>query len=236
MSSVLADGRRPPKGPRRLVPAALAGPGRRAAWRRLQLRRAVSALLVGVAGWMVAAAVVPHPAPVGVAVVVAARDLPAGQVLLAGDVRTVLWQDSTAPSSAVTEPTVVVGRRLSGPVVAGEALTDARLQGRGLLTGMPAGTVAVHIPLADPATAAITQAGARVDVLSTRTGAVVAPSIRVLSVDTIAASDASWVGSGASAEGGVVVAVLPEIAGRLAAALGNGDGAGLTLAVHADDR
>ena len=69
--------------PSRPLPG-LTGPGRRARWRRLVLRRVVSALLAATAVVLVVLQLRPPPEPV-TPVLLAARDVPAGAVLTATD-------------------------------------------------------------------------------------------------------------------------------------------------------
>ena len=151
----------------------------------------------------------PSPAPT-TSVVAAGHDLAPGQALTAADLRTVSL--ASPPDGAFTDATVLVGRSVAGPVRRGEALTDVRLLGSGLVRG--ADLVAAPVRLADPAGAALLHAGDRVDVLavptdgSAETARTVATGLAVLSVPT--ADD----GDGAL----VVLATTPEVAARLAAA------------------
>lgn len=172
-----------------------------------------------VAGGLVAAAVAtalgtvaPSEQP-AVAVVAAATDLPAGTVLDVGDVVPVLLPHDVVPAGALRAVTDAVGRHLAGPVRAGEALTDVRLLGSGLLT---AGRhVAVPVRVAEPAVAALLRAGDRVDVLAAAPeggalASTVVSDVAVLAVPQLVDD----VGDGAL----VVVAASPAAAARLAAA------------------
>ncbi|WP_344268786.1 RcpC/CpaB family pilus assembly protein, partial [Actinomadura napierensis] len=58
------------------------------------------------------------------------------------------------------------GRVLAGPMRLGEALTDARLVGDGLLRGYGSGTVAAPVRIADAGSARLLHSGDRVDVLA----------------------------------------------------------------------
>lgn len=168
-------------------------------------------------------AVVPDP-PETVPVLTAAHDLPAGAVLSAQDLRTADVPAALVPAGALTDAGAAAGRVVAGPVRAGEPLTDVRLLGAALL---PAGSqVAAPVRLAEPATAALVQAGDRVDVLSASpeggaAAEVVATGLSVLSVPDL--SDAA--GEGAL----VVVAASRAAASRLAAAAVTGR---LSLVVH----
>jgi Flp pilus assembly protein CpaB len=101
-----------------------------------------------------------------VPVLVAARDLPAGVVLGAADVRSVPMPRATVPAG-VLRPAAAVGRRVGAPMRRGEPVVDVRLLGPGLTAGLtdPA-TVAVPVRVADRATAELAHAGDRVDLLA----------------------------------------------------------------------
>jgi Flp pilus assembly protein CpaB len=103
------------------------------------------------------------PAPPTVAVLVAARDLPAGRTLTSADLQSASWPVSQAPGGRLIAAT---GRKLASPIRTGEPVTDARVVGPGLLAGQAPGTVAVPVRLGDPAAGALVQAGDRVDVLA----------------------------------------------------------------------
>ena len=146
---------------RRLVPA-------RTALRRgvLRHRRPLAALLLALAAVLAVRAVAPAPPP-SVAVLVAARDLPAGRALAPGDVATARLPPDAVPDGVVSPSEAPLGRPLAAPLRAGEPLTDVRLVGPGLGAGLPADTVAAPVRLADGAQAALLRAGERIDLLST---------------------------------------------------------------------
>jgi pilus assembly protein CpaB len=189
------------------------------------LRRAVDRHRALVAGGLVAAGVAtglsvvaPSPQPV-VQVLAAARELPAGAELAAGDVTTVALPVAVVPAGALRSAGDVVGRVLAGPVRSGEALTDVRLLGAGLAPG--AGRVAVPVRVAEPALPLLVQAGDRVDVLAARlqpdlAGAAEEPAARavVTDVGVLAVPSAADTGEGAL----VVLAATPAAAALLAAA------------------
>jgi pilus assembly protein CpaB len=106
----------------------------------------------------------PRPA-VGAPVVVAARDVPAGAVLAVGDLRLVRRPPEQLPGGVVADPSAAVGRTLGSGMRSGEALTDARLVGPGLLAGRPGTQVAAPVRIADGEAAALVRPGDRVDVL-----------------------------------------------------------------------
>lgn len=155
------------------------------------------------------------PPPVeGIRVVTASRDLAGGSGLLAEDLGTVELPRTLVPDGALTSTAPAVGRTLAGAVRRGEALTDVRLVGARLLTGLTAGQVAVPVRLADPAAAALLGAGDRIDVLAARAeepGArVVGADVLVLAVPAVT----EFAGDGAL----VVVAATSATATRLAGA------------------
>ncbi len=194
------------------------------------LRRALARHRVLLACGLLAAAVASGisavaPAPPQTAtVLVAARDVVGGTVLASGDLSAAELPAALVPRGALTDAASAVGRLVAGPVRAGEALTDVRLLGAGLL---PAGRqVAVPVRVAEPATAALVAAGDVVDVLSASPdggaeATTVVSRVRVLSVPS-AGEDA---GDGAL----LVVATDRAAAGRLAAAAVTGQ---LSVLVH----
>ncbi|MFL6129375.1 MAG: Flp pilus assembly protein CpaB [Mycobacteriales bacterium] len=162
------------------------------------------------------------PPPAGRAVVVAARDMPAGTILAKPDLRTAELPADVVPAGTALEVQPLLGRTVAGPVRRGEAVTDARLVGPGLTTGLGAReSSAVPVRLADAAAAALVRPGDRVDVLGTPVDTAgtagsgdaveVATGVRVLAVLR---------GEGAAEGVVLVVAAAPAIARRLAGAAG----------------
>lgn len=167
------------------------------------LRRAVARHRALLAAGLAAAAVatglsaVAPAAEQGVLVLTAARDLASGATLTAEDVVAASLPLALVPAGALVEPAAVVGRLVAGPVRRGEPLTDVRLLGAGLLgPGSPssrprdARLFAVPVRVAEAATAALVQAGDRVDVLSAApeggsAAAVVASALPVLAVPVL---------------------------------------------------
>lgn len=159
------------------------------------VRRALAALLVGAAATLVVRTLTP-PQPPLVSVPVAARDLPAGAL----------------PTAADSES--LVGRRLAGPLSAGEPVTATRLVAEGLLTGRPATDRVVFVPLSDGHAAAGAEPGRHVDIYQMGRPDLLASDLTVLAV--VAPEDPS---GGAGAGGpGLLVAAPPGVAGTLAAA------------------
>jgi pilus assembly protein CpaB len=166
-------------------------------------------------------------------VVVATADLAAGTVLSSETLAAVDLPVALLPAGAAAEPDALTGRVLAAPVRAGEPVTDVRVVGPGLWSGVPVGLVAAPVRLADLAVATLLRAGDRVDVLAAAGGAdgrspavaVVAEDALVLTAPAAAGgADPAVVTGGDS--GLLVLAVTPETAQRLA-----GAGAGGTLTV-----
>ncbi|MFN2537664.1 MAG: SAF domain-containing protein, partial [Mycobacteriales bacterium] len=154
----------------------------------------------------------PAPPPT-LRVLAAVHELGPGVQLTAADVALVAVPTSLAPQGVLTSLTQVVGRVVAGRVRRGEALTDVRLLGSGLVQDR--GMVAAPVRLADPATAALLHAGDRVDVLAAPSGVTaqavattVARDLRVLAVPVSDDDDGAL----------VVLAAPPGVAARLAGA------------------
>ena len=217
----------------RLLPPGWRGSGRRAVWRRARLRRGLAAALVGLAGWLVADAVLPDPAPVGVPVLVSVRELPAGHRVGASDLRVERWPEQIRPASALQEPGAAVDATLASGLGAGEAVTPSRLRGSGLLAGLPVGTVAAHVPLTDPGAAALAHAGDHVDLISAPSGPVLGQDVIVLAVDAPEGASQGLVGGGDTSRPGIVVALTSATAARLATVTGSDlAGSSITLALR----
>lgn len=136
-------------------------PLRRHHWR---LRRLASAGLA--AGALAASLHVLAPSPPdGQPVLLAARDLAAGTALTAGDLRTDSRPVDDLPSGTLSSAQTVIGRVLTSGVRRGEVLTDARIVGPGLTVGLPPGTVAIPVRIADRAVVPLVAPGDHVDVL-----------------------------------------------------------------------
>lgn len=156
------------------------------------------------AGAMVLAAVMalgrfaPKPPPT-TAIVAAARDLPAGEVLTTGDLRILALPPATVPSGAAIDIADVVGQQLSGPLRRGEVVTDVRLDDGPL--GRPApGLVSAPVRLADSQAAQLLRAGQHIDVLAASTA-----------VDGVGAAAAGGADGGGSRSGGAAVVVAADV-------------------------
>lgn len=195
---------------------------RSALWRA---RFAVAAALLGVAAACTAQSLRP-PDPPTSAVVVAAREIPAGTTLTSADVRVSRFPRSVAPDGAVADPADVVGSAAAVPLAVGVPvlsglLADDEVRG-------PPGTVVATVRFADPAVAGLLSPGVRVDVLAATPeggpGGVVATRALVLPV---ARQDGPGGALGLGGSGDASVPVLlavspteaPALAGAAASAL-----------------
>lgn len=136
---------------------------RRAVRRRILARRRwLAALCAGIAVAAGIQAAAPS-SPTAVAVWVAIRDLPAGTVLSADDVRRQPLAPDSVPDGTAPDP---VGEVLAAPVRGGEPLTDVRLVGAGLASVHPdLTTIPVRLP--DPGIVELLEPGDRIDLLAT---------------------------------------------------------------------
>ena len=159
---------------------------RRRAWRRVQARRALAAVLAGLAWWVALGILAPDPPP-GMTVLVAAGPLPAGHVLGPQDLLRRTYSPDAVPRAAIRDDRSLVGRHLASPLDAGELLTTTRVGASALLAGQASGTRAVHVPVADPGALARLGPGDRVDVVAVADGSVVVGAAVVLAIDDTSA-------------------------------------------------
>ncbi|MCU1657998.1 MAG: Conserved secreted protein of unknown function, putative domain [Pseudonocardiales bacterium] len=98
-------------------------------------------------------------------VVVSARALSVATMLTARDLAVARWPRDILPGNEFADPQRLIGRRLAGPLGAGEAVTTTRLVGADLALGLRPGEVAA--PVSVPAeVASFVRSGDRVDVLA----------------------------------------------------------------------
>lgn len=130
----------------------------------LRHRRPLAAVLAGLA---VATALEASAAPADptVPVLVAARDLAPGTTLTGADLTTGSFRPGSVPQGTVGLRDAV-GRRVVGPVRAGEPVTDVRLLDAALLARYP-GASAVPVRLGDADAAALLRVGDRITLLAT---------------------------------------------------------------------
>jgi pilus assembly protein CpaB len=137
----------------------------------------------------------------GRTLVVAAKQLEAGTVLAASDVKAVAWPAEELPQGAFEKPGQVVGKTLFGTLSPAEPVLTTRLaseDGGGQSAGIPAGMRAVSVHISDSSgVMSLLHAGHHVDVQvilpkSQNTGALVRTaleSIEVLAVNNKAESN-----------------------------------------------
>lgn len=186
---------------------------RRAYLRRRRLLAAASAALAVVAVVHVLAPRSALRAPV----LVASHDLSAGTVLGAADVRLVRTDPDLVPAGADFRLATVEGRRIAGPMRAGEPLTDRRLVGRALVAGYPGDVVAAPVRIQDAAAVTLLRVGDRVDVYSA-TGDQGAPARRVVTDAPVMTLPTPDPGADSNDGGLVVLAVTQPEAALLAQA------------------
>ncbi|HET9648437.1 MAG TPA: SAF domain-containing protein [Microlunatus sp.] len=149
--------------------------GRALSWhrRKIAVIAAVAAVLTGISAAR-------SPAPPTLSVVRAVRQLSAGQVLSAGDLRTEALPRSAVPAQALTDPDAVVGSAVNAPIAADQVLTELDL---GVPRASGPGLVVAPLRLADARVAGLLRVGDRVDVIAARDSgpsAVVAHSVLVV--------------------------------------------------------
>lgn len=126
-------------------------------------------LLVGGALVLVALAVVrtlaPPPTPT-TAVLVAARDVPAGTALSTADLDLARFPPHLVPDSALRSDGDVLGRRTAVPLSRGTVLGETLLAGERFAVAPPAGAVIVPVRLSTASTAGLLRPGDRVDLVA----------------------------------------------------------------------
>lgn len=96
--------------------------------------------------------------------VVAAHDLRSGSLISPDDVRLEAYDPDAAPDGVRGSVDAVVGSTVAGPMRVGEALTDRRLLGPGLLAGYDADLVAAPVRIGDAGVVALLRVGDRIAV------------------------------------------------------------------------
>ena len=150
-------------------------------------------------------------------IVVATHAIPAGQPLSPPDVRLAAWPVAVRPAGSLAHTADAVGRRIAGPVQAGEAITSARLVGPGLLSGQRPGVVAVSVCLAAE-TAGLVHPGDSIDLLAgTPPDSLGQPNRAARTVATRVLVLATLPATADTANPRLIVALDPGIAPQLAA-------------------
>ena len=126
-------------------------------------RRALAAACAALA--VLAAVQATRPPQPGAAVLVAARDLSSGHVVTAADLRTVRLAAAAQPTHLL-DRRAAVGRRVAGPLRAGEPITDRRVIEPRDLSGHGDDAVLSMVRLDDQASTVGLRVGDRVDVVA----------------------------------------------------------------------
>lgn len=187
--------------------------------RRILLRRrGLAALAAGIAVFLAISGATAPP-PRTTPVWTAARDLPAGRVLTADDLRQVGFAPASVPAHALDSPGAVLGRTLAAPVGRGEPLEPPDVVRPGMTRGYP-GRVGVPVRITDPAVASLLRVGDRVSLVAADP-ADPGSGDRTLATDVVVvavpAPDQAVSASGLPGRL-VVVAVAPEDADAVATA------------------
>jgi Flp pilus assembly protein CpaB len=180
----------------------------------LARRRPLAAVAAALAALVGLQSMAPPEAPAH-RVLTVAHDVPGGTVVDRTDLTWTDFAPGTAPEGAVESVADAVGRTTTGPVRAGEAITDVRLVNGSLLDGYP-GAVAAPVRIGDAGAVGLLRIGDRVDVIAAdpqgaREAVVVASAVPVVALPRA--------GDTPLASGGLVVlAVTDETARALATA------------------
>ncbi|HWD78836.1 MAG TPA: SAF domain-containing protein [Kribbella sp.] len=182
---------------------------RAARWHRRLLAGAAAAAAV----YFGLLALSPAPPPT-VKVLAAAHDLSGGAALDRGDLRTVELPPGVVPAGALRPGSELTERVLSGPVRAGEPLTDARFLAP---PAVPSGSVAYPFRVDDADVSTLLRVGDHLNLYAA--GSTNADAARLLAraVPVVALPEPRSSTSGAL----IVVATAPEVATRLAQASTN---------------
>jgi Flp pilus assembly protein CpaB len=185
--------------------------------------------LVAVRGEVARAEQAQAAAGPGSEVVVATRDLAAGSVIGAGDVRLTQIPTAYLPPGAVTATAAAVGKVSGGIILAGEVVVDARLGSSRFAVAVEPGNVAVTVGFASVPDG-VTSAD-RVDAYATFAGArpyttLVGEDLRILAIGE------AEVSAGETGATPVTLDVDPETARQLLQAAAAGT---LGLAARAPD-
>jgi len=105
------------------------------------------------------------PSTPGSPTVIARHDLASGSVLGADDLRTTTLPAGSKASHSWASPDELLGRRIAAPMRKGEAFTDYRLLGPGLLDGYDDGLVLATVHIAEPTQFAALRVGDHVNVV-----------------------------------------------------------------------
>ena len=187
-------------------------------------RRLAVALLLCVAAGLTVQQLTPEPADT-VTAFAAARDLPAGRTLAPDDLAVLNVPRAIVPGGSFSTSAELPGKQLAVALRKGQLLTDAQLLGPGLLAGSPAGSAAVPLRMADPASTQLLSPGQLVNVVMTSgngfeqpaASQLLAAAVPVLWTSAHGGKAGQWM-AGGETDGLMVVAADPDQARRLAGA------------------
>lgn len=156
-------------------------------------RRLLAAACTGLA--VLAALSALRESPSGTDVVVTSHDLASGHIITARDLETSLVPAGSAPAHPLSQ-SAAVGRRVAGPMRAGEALTDYRVLRPDALKGYGPGSVLTTVRLAEADGLTGIQVGDRIDVIAVdpdgeTKATVVAHKVEVVTVPAASGDDDS---------------------------------------------
>jgi pilus assembly protein CpaB len=171
------------------------------------LRRVVACVLIVAAGVI---ALWPPGAADGEQVVAFSRDLAVGTSLQAADLEVI--RSRPVPDGAIRDPTILVGRELTGKARRGEVVTDARLTDP-LGPDPGTGRVAVPVRPADPSIISLLGPGMHVAVIAVGEDG----STAALAADAVVLAIAPVAERG-SVDRPIVLAVPAEVADQVVAA------------------
>ncbi|MET9271226.1 hypothetical protein [Kribbella sp. NPDC003557] len=186
-------------------------------------RRLLAGIAAAAAVYFGLLALSPAPPPT-VAVLAAAHDLTGGVTPARDDLRTVDLPPAAVPAGALRPGSELTSRVLSGPVRAGEPLTDARFLAP---PAVPSGSVAYPFRVDDADVTALLRVGDRITLYAAASTTADAATVLARAVPVVALPAPRSTTSGAL----IVVAAAPEAAARLAQA---GANARITVALTPD--
>jgi len=163
----------------------------------------------------------PPPEPATPAVV-AARDVPAGAVLVDADLRVDHVPRRALQPGVLSTVTEAVGRRVGAGLVRGESLTASRLVPRGSVDGLRPGRVVLHVVSADPAAVDLLAPGLAARVYPTSGGPALAVGATVLAADPPSRSSPASLGD--DPPRGVVLSLSPTEADAVLSGHGSLEG------------
>lgn len=174
-------------------------------WRRLQ--RPVAAALIATGGLLLwARGNAPSPT---VPTVVATSDVAAGEIVSDADVRVLGWPADSRPAPAASSAEVIIGRRSTSPIRAGEPLTEQRVVGPAVLAASGVDQVAVALPKDPLSASGLVRPGDRVNLVG-RTDAGPRTLVTGAAVLTLAEESGAVLSVPASAAPAVVQAAATE--------------------------